>query len=126
MSSCIGVLRPEGGTEGVYVAQGTRVTLGFELPADSEKCGFAEEVLAVVDLPPTGPGWRSRVESRDPEHVAGPFGIVPGDDRRVQIQEATILVKAMGRGSQRVADPRDRPKGVGARPEMSQLTQAFE
>ena len=44
----VGLLRPEGGAEGIHVAEGHGEVLGVELAGDGEAGPLAEEVLGVV------------------------------------------------------------------------------
>merc|ERR1740130_1637314 len=79
----VGVLRAEGGAEGVDGAEGAREVLAVQLARDGKVAWLAEEVLCVIDLA------RGRllqrlleVERRDLEHLARTLAVGAGDERR--------------------------------------------
>ena len=76
----VGILRPEGGAEGVHVAEGHGEVLGVELAGDGQVGGLAEEVLAVVHLAVLGAGRVLHVQGGHPEHLAGALAVGGGDD----------------------------------------------
>ena len=87
----VGVLRPEGGTEGVHIAEGHGKVLGVELAGDGQVGGLAEEVLGVVDGAVLVAGGILGIQSGDPEHLAGALAVAGGDDGSVNVDEAPLL-----------------------------------
>ena len=88
--------------------------------------GRCEEVLRVIDFALVVPRRLVRVERRDAEHLAGPFAVAGGDDRRVEVEEAFLLEEVVDRAADAVAHARDRAERVGPRPQMGPLAELFE
>ena len=122
----VGVLGPERGPERVHPAHGQAVGLDVELAGDGEVGLPAEEVLGEVDSPPSSRGEVGQVERRHPEHGAGALGVVGGDDRRVDPEEAPLVEEAVQRHRQAVPHPGDGAEGVGAGPQVGDLAQVLE
>ena len=114
------VLGAEGRAEGVDVGEREREDLRFQLPADREVGGLAEEVLREI-----GPAL-PRLERGDLEHAARALGVRRRDHRRVHVEEAALLEELVDRDRQRIAHPEDRAERVRARPQMADLAQGLE
>ena len=67
----VGLLRPEGGAEGVHVAEGHGEVLGVELAGHGEAGPLAEEVLGVVHGAVGILGHVLQVQGGHLEHLAG-------------------------------------------------------
>src|SRR5262249_14873114 len=100
--------------------------LGFELTADGERSPFAEEILAVVDRRRLLLSQARQIESRHLEHLPGPFAVAGGDDRRMDVNEATRLKKLVDCCAQRVAHAGNRSESVRPRPQMGDIPQKLE
>ena len=122
----VGVLGPERRAERVHPAQGQAVGLDVELARDGQVRLPAEEVLGEVDLPSGVRGRlaRSRVETRN--IAPGPLGVVGGDDRGVDPEEAVLVEEAVHGHRQAVPHPGDGAEGVGAGPQVGDLAQVLE
>ncbi len=117
MALGVGILRPEGGPEGVHVAESHGEVLGVELAGDGHG-GLAEEVLAVVHLAVLGAGQVLHVQGRHPEHLAGALAVGGGDDGGVDIDEAAILEEAVDRVGRHAPHPEGGGEQVGAGPQV--------
>ena len=91
----VGVLRPEGGAEGVHVAEGHGEVLGVELAGDGEAGLLSEEILGVVDPSILRPGRVVQIQGGYLEHLAGPLTVRAGDEGGVDIDKAPILEEAV-------------------------------
>jgi hypothetical protein len=58
--------------------------------------------------------------------LAGAFAVASGDDRRVDVEEAALVVEAVDRHAQGVADAGDGAEGVGADAEVGELAEELE
>ena len=114
----VGILRPEGGTEGIHVTKGHGEVLGIQLAGHGEAGLFAEEVLAVIHLPVFGPGNVVEIQRRHLKHLAGAFAVGAGDDGSVDIYEATALEELVDGVGCYAADPEGSGEQVGAGPQM--------
>ena len=99
------VLGAERRAERVDLAERAGVDFAFELPADGEIRRLAEEVLRVVDLAVGVRGGLSGSSVRDAEHLAGPFAVAGGDDRRVDVEEAFAPGRSRGSSGRRSCAP---------------------
>ena len=77
---------------------------------------LAEEVFSKVYLTIWTARQVGEVEGRDAEHLAGPFAVARRDDRRVDPEEAALVIETMDRLRERMADARDGPDEVGPWP----------
>ena len=87
----VGVLRPEGGAEGVDVAESHGEVLGVELTGDRQAGPLAEEVLAVIHSPLLRPGDVLQVQGRHLEHLACALAVTGSDEGGMDIHEAPVL-----------------------------------
>ena len=111
----VGVLRPEGGAEGVDLAHGGGAELALELAAHGEAGLLAEEVLGEIHIALLVQRDVLEVHRGDLEHVAGALRVGFGDERGVQIDEALVVEELVDGESHGVADAEDGAEGV--RPE---------
>ena len=95
------------------------------MPADGQRGGPAKEVLPVVDLC-LDLGQPLEVQRRHLEHLTGTLAVTGGDDRRVNVDESTVLEEAVDGRRQRVADAGNRPKRVRPRPQVGDLPEELE
>ena len=91
----IGLLRPEGGAEGVHVAEGHGEVLGVELAGHGEAGPLAEEVLGVVHGAVGILGHVLQVQGGHLEHLAGTLAVAGGDDGGVHVDKAPVLEEAV-------------------------------
>ena len=66
------------------------------------------------------------VERGDAEHGPRPFAVAGGDDRRVDVEEAFLLIKIVDAAADAIAHARDRPEGVGSRTEVGPFAEFFQ
>ena len=114
----VGVLRPEGGAEGVHVAEGHGEVLGVELAGDGEVGALAEEVLAVVHGAVVVLGQVLQVQGGHPEHLAGALAVAGGDDGGVDVDEAPVLEEGVDGVGRHAAHPEGGGEQVGAGPQV--------
>ena len=122
----VALLGTEGRSEGVDLSDGQCAKFAFQLSGDGESGGFAKEVLRVVDFAIIGLRRVGEVERSDLKHLSSPFGIAAGDERRVEVEEATIVEELVDGESHVVTHAEDGTEGVGARAEVSDGAQVFE
>ena len=113
MALGVGVLCPEGGAEGVYIAKGHGKVLGVQLAGDREAGLFTEEILAVIHLSVLGPGQVLQVQGSHLEHLAGALAIGAGDDGGLHIHKAPVLEELMHRVGRHRAHPEGSGEQVG-------------
>mmetsp|Transcript_1845 Transcript_1845/g.2415 ORF Transcript_1845/g.2415 Transcript_1845/m.2415 type:complete len:522 (-) Transcript_1845:168-1733(-) len=123
----LGVLRAEGGAEGVHVAQGARVRLRVQLAGDREEGLRPEEVPPEVDavrvvLPARQLGDAGG-QGAHAEHLARALAVGGGDERRLQVLEALTLEEVVRGVGQLRAHARDGGDGVGARAQVRFLAE---
>ena len=100
----VGVLGPEGGAEGVHIAEGHGEVLGVQLAGNGQAGLFAEEVLAVIHLTVLGFGHIVQIQRRHLEHLAGALAVRAGDDGGLDIDEAVALEELVHRHGRHRAD----------------------
>jgi hypothetical protein len=133
----VGVLRAEGGTEGVHVLQSHGEVFSLELTGHRQVGLLGEEVLGVVHLAGGGRGAGTpraladprriaHVQGGDLEHLAGAFGIAAREDRGVHVDEAALLEEAVNGEAHGAAHPRHRADGVRPRPQVRDLPEELE
>ena len=118
MALGVGGLGPEGGAEGVHVAEGHGEVLGVELAGDGQVGALAEEVLGVVHLAVGGLGHVVQVQGGDPEHLAGAFAVAGGDDGGVDVDKAPVLEEAVDGVGRHAAHPEHGGEQVGPGPQV--------
>ena len=121
----VGILRPEGGAEGIHVAEGHGEVLSVELAGDGQVGGLAKEVLAVVHLAVLGAGWVLHVQGGHPEHLAGALAVGGGDDGGVDIDEAPVLEEAVDGVGRHAPHPEGGGEQVGAGPQVGDGAQVL-
>ena len=114
----VGVLRPEGGPEGVDRAKGHGEVLAVELAGHGEVGPLAEEVLGVVHAPVGQAGRIGDVKGGHLEHLAGALAVGGGDDGGVDVDKAPVLEEAVDGVGRHRAHPEHRGKEVGAGAQM--------
>ena len=119
----VGVLRPEGGAEGIYVPEGHGEVLRVQLAGDGEVRGFTEEVLGEVHLPILGHGRIFGVQRGDPEHLAGALTVAGSDDGGVDVDEAPLLEELMNGVGRHAPHPEHGGKQVRPGPQVLDGTQ---
>ena len=100
----VGVLGPEGGAEGVHIAEGHGEVLGVQLAGNGQAGLFAEEVLAVIHLTVLGLGYVVQIQRRHLEHLAGALAVRAGDDGGLDIDKAVALEELVHRHGRHGAD----------------------
>ena len=121
----VGVLRPEGGAEGVNTAEGHGEVLAVELAGDGQIGLFAEEVLGIIHLPVLGLGHVVQVQGSHLEHLTRALTVGGGDDGRVDIDKAPVLEEAVDGVGSHGAHPERGGEQVGAGPQMLDGAQVF-
>ena len=122
----VGVLRPEGGAEGVDLAHGGGAELALELAAHGEAGLLAEEVLGEIDIALLVQRDVLEVHRGDLEHVAGALRVGFGDERGMQIDEALVVEELVDSERHRVADAQDGPEGVRPQAHVRDAAQVLQ
>ena len=118
MPGGVGVLRPEGGAEGVDVLKGHGKGFTVELAGDGEVGGLAEEILAEIHLAVLGLGDVVQVEGGHLEHFARALAVGAGDQGRVDIDKVPLLEEFMDGVGRQTADTEHCLEQIGAGPQM--------
>ena len=121
----VGVLRPEGGAKGIYIAEGHGEVFGVQLAGHGEAGFLAEEILAVIHLAVRSLGHIVQVQGGHLEHLACALAVGAGDDGGVNIYEAPALEKLMHGIGRRAADPERGGKQIGPGAQMLDGPQEF-
>ena len=125
MALGIGLFRTEGRSKGVHLAEGHRHAFGLQLAGNRQRCVLLEEVLAVVNSAILCTGQILWVQCRDGKHLACPFAVAPGDERRVGIDKAIFIEEFVNRIGRCTAHTECRAERIGARAQMCDGTQIF-
>ena len=125
MALGVGVLGPEGGTEGVHVAEGHGEVLGVELAGHGEVGPLAEEVLAVVQSAVLGPGGIGHVQGGHLEHLPRALAVAGGDDGGVNVDKAPVLEEAVDGVSGHAPHPEGGGEEVGSGPQVGDGAQVL-
>jgi len=121
----IGLLGPEGGTEGIYVAEGHSKGLGVELAGHRQVGALPEEILAIVHRAVLCLGYAVHIQRGYPEHLARPLAVGGGDNGRMNIDKAPLLEEAVNGVGRHAAHPKGRGKQIGPGPQMGDGAQVF-
>ena len=123
MARGVGLLCPEGGAEGVDIAEGHGEGLGIQLAGNRQVGALAEEVLTVVHRAALPPGRVLHVQGGHAEHLPRALAVAGGDDGGVDVDEALVLEEAVDGVGRHTAHPECRGEEVGAGPQMGDGTQ---
>ena len=118
MALGVGVLRTEGGAEGIHIAEGHGEILRIQLAGHRQAGFLTEEVLGVIHLPVLGLGDVVQVEGGHLEHLAGTLAVAACNDGGLYIDEAPALEELMHRVGRHGADAERGGKQVGAGTEV--------
>ena len=120
------LVKGEPGTGKTLLATAIAEDLGLELAGHRQAALLAEEVLRPVDLAVRPARRLLGVERAHLEHGPRAFAVGGGQDGRVAHHEASVAEELMDREGHLGAHTEDGAEGVGARPQMRQLAQAFK
>ena len=118
MALGVGALRPEGGAEGVHLAEGHGHTLRLQLAGYREGRGLLEEVLLVVDGAVLVLGQVLQVQGSHLEHLPRALAVAASDDGGVSVDEAILLEEFVNAEGRRRTHPVGRAVQVGAGPQV--------
>ena len=122
----VGVFGTECGAEGVDGSEGCGSELAFELSADGEGCGFAEEVGGVVYFALLGERKAGEGKRGDLEHGSGAFAVAGGDEGGVEVVESSLLEVAVDGEGEGGAHAEHGREGVGAWAQVGYLAEELE
>ncbi len=114
----VGVFRPEGGAEGVDIAEGHGEGLAVELAGHRQVGGLAVEILRVVNLAVLSLGHVVQVKGGDLEHFAGALAVRAGDQRGVDIDKIPVLEELVDGHCRQRTDAEHGLEGIGPGPQM--------
>ncbi len=114
MAGVVALLGPEGGAEGVDVAQGHGHGFRFQLAGNRQVHRALEEVLGVIDGAVLGVGNIVQVQGGHLEHLTRALTVRAGEDGRMHIGEAPLMEELMDGKRRLTADTERRVEGVGA------------
>src|SRR3970282_660632 len=126
MARRIAVLRAEGGAERIDLGKAQGKNLGLQLTANLQVWGPAEEVLRQVDVTVRAAREVAQVQGCYIKHLAGTFAIRGGDNRRLNVDEVSLLKKAVNCAGEGVAHAESRAEGVATDPQVGDVTQELE
>ena len=121
----VGVLGPEGGAEGIHIAEGHGEVLGVQLAGHRQAGFLTEEVLGVVHLPVLGLGDVVQIQGGHLEHLAGALAVAAGDDGGLYIHETPALEELMHCVGRHGAYPERGGEQVGTGPQVLDGPQEF-
>ena len=121
----VGILRAEGGTEGVDVAERHSVGLTLELSRDGEVRALAEEVLRKIDVSVLGAGQVLEIQRGDAEHLASALTVGARDQGRVHIDEAAGMEEIVNGEGDLAAHAEDGGEKIRPRAKICLLPQEF-
>ena len=116
MPGGVGVLCAERGAKGVDVAESLGVGFCIQLAADRKACLLAEEVLRIISLSIFIHRHVLHIQRGNAEHLSRALAIASGNQRRVDIDEASLLKKFVEGVCRQRADAEHSLKGVRPRP----------
>ena len=111
MAGGVRVLGAEGRAEGIDVGERAGERLAFELAADGQVGGFAEEVRLRLLV-------NVALEDGDAEHLTRALAVASGNDRRVHINEVAFLEELMHGERQPAAHTEHGAEEIRARAQM--------
>ena len=120
------ILSTESGTEGVDLTHRQSTQLTLQLTRYGQVARLAEEVLRVVHRTLLVTRNVVQVHCGYVEHCACTLAVRAGDQRCMQIEEASIIEVLMNCVSHCVADTQNCTEGVGTGTQVSDLAQEFE
>ena len=126
MAGRIAVLRAEGGAEGIDLGKAQGKNLGLQLTANCQVCGPAKKVLRPVDVTVRAAREVAQVQGCYIKHLACPFAIRGGDNRRLNVDEVSLLKEAVNCVGEGVAHAEGRAEGVATDPQVGDVTQELE
>ncbi len=126
MAGRVGVLRPEGRSEGVYVAEGLGEGLDVELARNRHINRLSEEILAEIDLTVFRERYIVERECGYLEHLAGTLRVGRRDDRRVDIHEVALLEEFVDRVGDERTNAEHRLECIGAGTKMRHRAEELE
>ena len=123
MTGRVGIFRPEGGAEGVDIAEGHGKGFAIELAGDGQIGGLPIEILGVIHGAVLVLGHIVQIQRCDLKHFTCTLTVGTGNQRRMHIDKIPILEELVnGHGSQ-TADAEHGLESVGAGAEMGNCTQ---
>jgi len=101
----VGILRTEGRTKGIDIAEGHGEVLGVQLTGHRQAGLLAEEVLTVIHLTVLRLGDVVQVQRGHLEHLAGALAVAGGDDGGLCVDKAAILEELVDGVGRRAPHP---------------------
>ena len=126
MAGRIGILRTEGGTEGVDIPEGLCKDLGVQLAADRKIGAFSKEILRKVYFSLPGLRYIRKIQGSYLEHFAGAFCVASGNQRGMYIHKASFLEEAVDGVSAERTDTKHCLEGIGSGTEMRHRPQELQ
>ncbi len=126
MTGRVALFGPEGGTEGVHVAEGLAEGLHVQLAADSQVGGLAEEILRIVHFAAFGLGHVFQRQGGHLEHFARAFAVAGGDEGRMHVHKAPLRKESVEQLRRQRADAEHRVEGVRPGTQVGDGAQVFE
>ena len=122
----VGILGAERRSERIDCAESRCSKLALKLSGNSKAGRLSEEILRIVHLALFVLRDVVEVKRCHLKHRAGTLAVARCDERRVEIEETTVVEEFVDCISQRVAYAEHRAESVCARTQMSLLAQEFE
>ena len=122
----VGILSAERRSERIDCAESRCSKLALKLSGNGKAGRLSEEILRIVHLALFVLRDVVEVKRCHLKHRAGTLAVARCDERRIEIEETTVVEEFVDCISQRVAYAEHRAESVCARTQMSLLAQEFE
>ena len=126
MARGVGIFRPEGGTEGIYIFKSKGEGLSVQLTADGKICRLSEKVLGKIHTPVLFSGHLIQIQRGYLKHFPCSLTVTARNQRRVHIHKASLHKKAVDGICDQRTHPEHRLKGVGSGTQMRDGPQVFK
>ena len=123
MAGGVGIFRPEGGSEGVNVAECLGIGFAVELSAHRQIGGLSEEVFGEIHLSLVGFGNIVQIHGGHLEHFSRALAVTAGDQRGMHIHKSSLLEKFVDGVGDQGTHPEHRLEGVGSGPQVGHCPQ---
>ena len=125
MACGVGILRAEGRSECINIAECLGIGLTVELTAYCQAGLFFEEILAVIHFSLRGSRKFFHIQSGDAEHFTGTFTVAACDQWGVHIDKTPLLEELMNGIRDHGAHTEHCLEGIGSRTQMGNGAQVF-
>ena len=126
MTGGVGILRTEGGAEGIYVLKCKSISLYIQLSAYGKVYRFAEEILCVIYFSVLCLRYIVHIQSGHLEHFTGTFTVTAGDQRSMHIDKSSLHEEGVDCISDQGSDTEHCLESIGTCSQMRDGTQILK